>query len=255
MEDLSKKTDEELERIREDSADNAYVPSSVYHKAERELERRHKKRIEDGLKRPTTVGILNQGENSKFVGNTFEGFDVGIKDEGKNTLAEGNKFINFIQMKKNYWEIGGVLVGLFLLVWGVFTYFVPSSVSNNDANNEFNISTSSPIQITDILNGYTAQSNSLNRESFLSKYKDAQVFGKGSFTDIGKNPDSFIVIITISRYFIFRDSIMCDFSSDWDRQLNLLKIGQKIKFSGVFSGFKDSPSNAFFVANCSFLEK
>lgn len=39
--DLKNKTDDELKEIMRDSIDNAYVPSSIYHKAKLELEFRN----------------------------------------------------------------------------------------------------------------------------------------------------------------------------------------------------------------------
>lgn len=46
MEDLTKKTNEELREIMRNSIDNQYVPTSIYHKAKQELEFREARRRE-----------------------------------------------------------------------------------------------------------------------------------------------------------------------------------------------------------------
>ncbi len=92
MENINNKTDEELEIIKRESAPNSYSLDSIYHKADMEIQRRHRIKIE-GLANKTRIGILNQGKNNKFIGNTFVGLDIGIKDEGESTLAQNNKFI------------------------------------------------------------------------------------------------------------------------------------------------------------------
>ncbi|MCL5006744.1 MAG: hypothetical protein M1153_01155 [Patescibacteria group bacterium] len=67
-----------------------------------------------------SIGILNRGENNKFINNTFEGLDVGIQDEGENTLAEGNKFIDVgrdvkeFSTKHPWWF--AIITGLILLL-------------------------------------------------------------------------------------------------------------------------------------------
>ena len=38
------------------------------------------------------IGILNTGTGNKFIGNEFDGLDIGIKDEGTGSLAKANKF-------------------------------------------------------------------------------------------------------------------------------------------------------------------
>ncbi len=47
--ELSTMTDDELFSLREQHADNSYVPTSRFHKIQREIDRRHQKKIEDAL--------------------------------------------------------------------------------------------------------------------------------------------------------------------------------------------------------------
>lgn len=127
MKEFEGKTDDELETLREASAENSYVPGSIFHRVTRELERRHQKRVEESLQRPhQTIGILNQGKNNKFIGNTFDGFDIGIKDQGELTYAHGNKFQKGMNNSKEWYEkpFGIILLMVIagLIIAGVVFY-------------------------------------------------------------------------------------------------------------------------------------
>jgi hypothetical protein len=50
MEDLSKKTEEELRAIEQGSSANAYLPQSIFHAVQREKERRYRKIVKSSLK-------------------------------------------------------------------------------------------------------------------------------------------------------------------------------------------------------------
>lgn len=66
QDDLAKKTDEEIEALMEASAGNAHISGSVYHKYRRELEKRHRRRLEQALEKSrTTIGTTNQDEGKK----------------------------------------------------------------------------------------------------------------------------------------------------------------------------------------------
>ena len=71
--DLRNKTEDELLAIQKDAAPNAYVPGSIYHRVRHELERRHRKNMEEAARKSSApIAILSQGDNATFVGNTFE---------------------------------------------------------------------------------------------------------------------------------------------------------------------------------------
>ena len=78
------------------------------------------------------IGILNQGENNKFIDNTFVGLGIGIKDEGKNSFASGNKFLNNESIQKlgkiNFksWFVKNlveIIVGVIIILIGGFLLF------------------------------------------------------------------------------------------------------------------------------------
>ena len=115
-------TDDEIDVILR-KAENVNVPGSRYQKVKVESEIRHRKKIEESLKKPkVSIGILNRGKNNKFINNTFKDFGVGIQDEGENTLAVGNKFTNFgknvekFYTKHPWWS--ALIIGSILMVLG-----------------------------------------------------------------------------------------------------------------------------------------
>ena len=95
MEEFKDKTTEELEVLREKSAENAYVPGSIFHRIGRGLDRRHRRKLEDALKKPSMIiGILSQGKNAKITGNIFENIATSIKSDGENATIANNKIIH-----------------------------------------------------------------------------------------------------------------------------------------------------------------
>jgi len=64
------------------------------------------------------IGILNKGKNNQFIGNHFNGYDIGIKDEGENTLAKDNKFFVADQNKNKSWWVK--ILGFFSYLLGKF---------------------------------------------------------------------------------------------------------------------------------------
>lgn len=122
MEDLTKKTEEELETIIR-RAENADVSGSLFQRAKIELELRDRKSKSKG-----PIGILNRGKNNTFVNNTFSGLRVGIQDEGENTFAEGNKFRGIsgggVPAKK-WWENSWVQgIALLAAILGIISFFL-----------------------------------------------------------------------------------------------------------------------------------
>lgn len=104
----------------------------------------------------------------------------------------------------------------------------------------------STINIASIIDVHSGLKTSLERNSFLDKYKDTPIIGEGLYTDIGGSPDRYLVLIKISA-----NTVTCEFTSEWEKRLNLLKIGQKIKFSGKFQVIEFRGS--FWVNECTLL--
>jgi len=126
MENLA---DDEIDAILR-KAENVDVPGSRYQRAKIESDIRHRKKIENSFQKPkVSIGILNRGENTKLINNTFEGLDVGIQDEGRNTLAAGNKFTNLGQNLEKFhtkhpWLFSLIIGGVLLIVGYLVELFV-----------------------------------------------------------------------------------------------------------------------------------
>ena len=82
------------------------------------------------LRENKTIGILNEGKDSQFIGNTFDGLDVGIHDKGEGTVASGNKFterkqvINAkIRWHQNWWgQLAILVIGGLILAYLVYRF-------------------------------------------------------------------------------------------------------------------------------------
>ncbi len=105
MDDLKNKTDEELDAIREGSASNAYVPGSIFHRADREIDRRHRKNLEAAAMGPQTF-IENHGPNAKIKGNTFI---YGSANISQTESGEGK--INWTKWGA-IWAVVGIVVAI-----------------------------------------------------------------------------------------------------------------------------------------------
>jgi len=120
MEEFESKTDDDLEKMREDTASNAYVPSSIFDRIERELERRHRKRFEDLSHVPIQIGVLNQGNNNlNFTGN--------VSNEG--SIADKRPFW---KKSENVIAIIGIIVTTALVIIG-WVYFTQKSTDTVQA--------------------------------------------------------------------------------------------------------------------------
>lgn len=77
-----------------------------------------------------SIGILNRGSNNTYIGNTFEGMNIGIKDEGKRTWAQKNKFITNNPSKNDWSETvwGRILIGVVVAIFaGLILYWLIGS--------------------------------------------------------------------------------------------------------------------------------
>lgn len=64
------------------------------------------------------IGILNKGKSNQFIGNQFNGYDIGIQDEGEKTVAKDNKFFGVDQTKNKSWW--AKVLGFFSYLLGKF---------------------------------------------------------------------------------------------------------------------------------------
>lgn len=64
------------------------------------------------------IAILNKGKDNQYIGNQFNGYDIGIQDEGEGTVARNNKFFGTNQTKSKSWWIK--VVGFIFYLLGKF---------------------------------------------------------------------------------------------------------------------------------------
>ena len=102
-------------------------------------------------------------------------------------------------------------------------------------NNPTNVSASvmaSSLSVDDILKGYSAKGTSLEKQSFMSTYEGARIYGIGSFVDIAKAGDGYLVTTQTSK-----GIVSCQFNRDaeTEKRLLLMEKGRTIAFTGVFT--------------------
>ncbi len=93
------------------------------------------------------------------------------------------------------------------------------------------IATSTP-NLENILEKNNTFSTSLEKQNFVSKYKDLVVYGAGTFEDIDQSGGGdYLVFITVAR-----NRIGCSFGPEWERDLLTFTKGNQVTFTGVFTG-------------------
>ena len=223
-EDFSQKTEDELHRIQEDTADNAYVSGSRYHKAGRELERRHQRRLSESLSKPNgvNIGVLNNGtiSNSRVRG-------VGTKQAEKSDIP--------------WWKRPELVVSALTLIIGVLSipflqpYFqakAPSSIVDAPIVTPIlSGNATSTINISSILQRVNEFETGLEQSAFLKNYVDTRIVGAGTFKNISRPGDLYLVDVLVDG-----GLITCSFDLTSEKQLLLLRVGRPISFSGTFTG-------------------
>lgn len=248
--DFTKKTDEELNIIKEQTAENAYVPGSVYHKADRELIRRHRERIETAAATPKVqIGILNKGRDNKFIGNVFEGFGVGIQDEGEGTLAKQNKFFNAPHLKSkdiNWTKWGTIIAGVTLII-AILAWQLPKStlfLGSDEDVGAGSVATST-IALSEILSKALSYDTVAERQDFLNKYEGTIVSGESIVTEVSRASSDFLVDFNVNRQLV---TCWMPGGEENERRFILMK-GKKIGFVGTFS-FTNVYGHGLGLDNC-----
>lgn len=191
------------------------------------------------------VGIRNAGKNNTFVGNTFVGFDVGIEDTGEGTVSGSNNFFTSISnftssssTKKAEWLSGVALfvVAVVSIPWWPYWFQslqgIVTEIQVGPQKTENQTSTTT-LNISDIFLKYNGIDTTLEQRTFLAKYKDVFVVGSGTFVDIDRPNDAFLVSIRISEVNLV--SCFFDPTADNEQKLALLKKGSEMKFTGTFT--------------------
>lgn len=146
------------------------------------------------------------------------------------------------------------IVTVLALLWGVFIYFFPDKpfpAVITHSQESSGISTSTP-NLADILSKNNTLNTSLEKQDFIKNYANTVVYGSGSFTDISKMDQGYIVEMTITN-----NAVSCQFNFDYEKTLLLLKAGRVINFLGTFTGsgigFGNGGVSPWYVKDCTLL--
>lgn len=206
------------------------------------------------------VGILNKGENNRFIDNTFEGLDVGIQDEGVGTFASGNRFGGYAQDIKNLPLWLQYLVAFLAIVATIATvcatWFGYLTLKNQGVSPVVadTVATSTP-NISDIFSRAREMDRDIDRQSFIQGYVGVRIFAKGSLSNVSGSPgysNSYYLHITVAG-----GNIVCGFdnvSDELKRRIDLLKIGSKISVVGNFQNSNFNGGNNWYVTECGFTD-
>src|SRR3989344_2049994 len=129
------------------------------------------------------------------------------------------------------------LAGILGVLWTIYIYIAPSVTAMRDTNQAATVlsadSVANSINIADILARYSVKETSLAKQNFLTTYENSAVYGIGSFTDIGKAGDGYLVTLKGSG-----NLGSCNFAGDveTEKRLLILDKGQEVAFTGTFTG-------------------
>jgi len=152
-----------------------------------------------------------------------------------------------------YWWRLFMPVAAGLIIFAITQNKIPQPVKipiDNLNSVEDNSISTSTVNILDILSKRSDFNTSLERQNFLENYKESEVYGEGSFNDISKTRETYYVYTLIEKY-----PVACSFdaSPENEKKLLLLKDGDNVSFSGVFTG-SNLNGIAWYVENCILLD-
>lgn len=138
------------------------------------------------------------------------------------------------------------IIGIISIPWwpNLFHYLHPIKESNlGQVSRSIRMNT---INLSEIFTEYYAKTTSYDRQNFLNLYSNAKVYGSGSFSDISKPGDKYLVTLLLSD-----KSVSCYFNSEKEveRKLFLIKKNQNVTFTGVLN----NSGIGWIVDNCTLL--
>ena len=179
----------------------------------------------------TTKEIQLPVRNVKIVGSNFH-FGNG-DNVARDKIKWQDKNVKDVPIWLKYLAAIATILAVIL---AVYVYFVPdgSMIFSSpiiQPETEHNIATST-LNISDILAKYNALDTNLEQRNFLEKYRDVKIYGRGTYKNIDKPSDRFLITINVSTGLV---SCYTNGDLETEQKLNLLKIGQTINFTGTFT--------------------
>lgn len=230
--DLINKSDEELEAIIR-RAENTHISGSLFQRAKIELELRDRRRRNDG--HPHKSGIFFEvGGDMRNDGviQTDKDAVVGVKVRGNYTSKKG-KILQRAEARSRSPEIvigGAALLIAFVSIpwWPTWYAYFTQHIS---AESEIQTTATSTLMLSDILARYNSFDTNLEQRNFLEKYRDAEIYGRGTYENIDKPSNQYIITIRTSEGFV---SCYAEADLQNEQRFSLLKKGQSMTFSGIF---------------------
>lgn len=109
--------------------------------------------------------------------------------------------------------------------------------------------TISPINILNIFSKLDSFNISLDRQNFLANYEDKEVSGTGYFNDISRFGETYYVYLNIGNNFV-----ACSFNTNTANEIKdkllLLNKGDRVSFSGIFTGNHLNGGSYWYVRDC-----
>lgn len=253
--------DIELRKLQEDYAGRGLASSGLRNQAERDLKRKYESEIEitrlgledEADRGHVTVRLNKSAKNNFFINSPIRG--------GLEIAGQGSSFIETkveaLKRDHPFWFWFGALGTLIGIVTGLIffaQYFgllgavwdnnvVPTPMNENFATSTTNLAT------------MLAKNNNFNtrleKQNFIDKYSNTRVFGQGSFEDIEKVGEAYIVQMLISK-----NLVACQFSFEFEKPLLLLSRGQIVNFYGDFTGSGLAgygAINPWYIESCTLL--
>jgi len=122
---------------------------------------------------------------------------------------------------------GLIVIPILLLLWGVYTYFNPNNAG------DYEKLVAGKTNIADIFYKTGQMGTSLEKSTVREQFVDKDIYGKGAFLDLtGQDGEPFSAYLNV-----FSVPVSCVFNEETKTKadLQLLKKGQNITFSGVFT--------------------
>ena len=115
------------------------------------------------------------------------------------------------------------------------------------------------VNISDIFYRLNKIDRPIDQRTLLHQYDGTKIVGIGSFETLGgsREDKSYRLYLSVRTGVISKEYIACSFGNvdeATEKQIDLLKNGQKISIVGTFSNSSEFGSNAWVVNECGFLK-
>jgi len=115
--------------------------------------------------------------------------------------------------------------------WSIWLPGVFSGQNKNEKQAAAVITPTDPINIADIIKRIENAKTSEEVQDLLDTYKNTSIIGEGEYSNKWRSEDSEGPKIGIT---VANGTVKCNFSTDWQKRIELLQLGDTINFLGTF---------------------